>query len=259
MPAEPHLLDEVAADFDRLPVLSQIETDRFCEGCGYNLRMQGVRRDPRLNILVVRCPECSRFHPVSTAGTTRQVWWQRLISLVIVSYAVVLASLVLGLGAAQVGIALGSLDELAHRSYSPRGYQYGIPLYERPHDPEYLLLMVLASAGSLAVGYLAVALATVLCHHWRRWGYILHATVFPLAVAATLGVILHPAPARIRDFAYPYCAWFVGLQLLGGVLAVSTGRPVARGLARLLLPPGWRANLAPLWSADGLEPPRKAT
>lgn len=256
MTVEPHTLHEPDQDFDRLPVLSQLETDRFCENCGYNLRMQGVRRDPRLAILVVRCPECSRYHPVAAAGTLRQIWWQRLATLFILTYALFLLGLMAGFGSTELAIMIGTTEELNRRGWSPQGGQYATRLYQRPHDPDYLTLMALATAGSLATGYVAVALAVTFCHHWYRWGYMALAAALPLLVAAILWLILeYDGPASIRIFAYPYITWLTGWNMIGGLLASRTGRPLARALARLLLPPGLRAYLSCLWSADGLQPP----
>ena len=56
-------------DFYDLPRLLHFEVDRFCEGCGYNLRGQVVRREPGTKILLARCPECGCFHPAADAGT----------------------------------------------------------------------------------------------------------------------------------------------------------------------------------------------
>jgi len=40
------------------PVIGHVQTDTFCEGCGYNLHTQAVVREARLGILICRCPEC---------------------------------------------------------------------------------------------------------------------------------------------------------------------------------------------------------
>lgn len=48
--------------FEDWPEISRVETDRFCFRCGYNLHQQSVRRDPRTEVLVSRCPECGTFH-----------------------------------------------------------------------------------------------------------------------------------------------------------------------------------------------------
>ena len=57
---------------------AQLETDLFCEQCGYNLHGQIVTRDPRLGFMVCRCPECGRFHPAGHRTTAASLWRSRL-------------------------------------------------------------------------------------------------------------------------------------------------------------------------------------
>ena len=38
--------------------IASVELDRFCVGCGYNLRTLAVFADPRTEIPIVRCTEC---------------------------------------------------------------------------------------------------------------------------------------------------------------------------------------------------------
>ena len=64
--------------FERLPVIAHIETDRFCQRCSYNMRTQAVRRDPRTELLLARCPECGRFDSVRDHVTATKAWVQRL-------------------------------------------------------------------------------------------------------------------------------------------------------------------------------------
>ncbi|HQA46692.1 MAG TPA: hypothetical protein PK579_19270 [Phycisphaerae bacterium] len=254
-----HLTHDRDADFDCLPVLSQIETDRFCEGCGYNLRMQGVRRNPRLEILVVRCPECNRYHPVAPAGTLRQIWWQRFAGLLMVGYALLLLSVIVGFGLVEFGITVGTIEMLGAHTWDPvTGQSHALPLYQRPDDPDYAFVLSMAAIGSLLTGYVAVALATIACHHWPRWGYAVFAAAIPLTVTAVIWALLM---LEVDDMmsAVPrfYAALLASLQIVGGLLAVRTGRPVARGVIRLLLPPNLRTYMAFLWSADNLQPPQR--
>lgn len=263
MPVETAFAHPSDLTFERLPVLSQIENDRFCD-CGYNLRMQGVRRDPRLDLLLVRCPECNRFHPVALAGTPFQVWVQRLCRVLLFGYACTVVSVLLGLGAAQVGITVASVDELSRRSWSRvtmsnGGFNYvetGLAIYQQPDHEDYRLIMGFTIAGSLATGYAGVALAAVCCHHWRRWGYVALAAVLPLLVAVIVWCMLVYAPQRL-DFADPYVGLFAGIQFAGGLLAVLTARPLTRLTLRLFLPNRLLAYVAFLWTADGLPAPMR--
>jgi hypothetical protein len=57
---------------------SVIETDTFCDSCGFNLFTQPVWRDDRLQILLCRCPECGRHQPAQNKTTVGNIWLQRL-------------------------------------------------------------------------------------------------------------------------------------------------------------------------------------
>ena len=96
--------------------------------------------------------------------------------------------------------------------------------------------MSMATVGSLLTGYVAVALAALrisplapmgICHFRRRR---------PAGCRRRHWVILMFAPPRITVFAHRYVALLTGLQVVGGLLAVRTGRPLARSLIRLFLP-----------------------
>src|SRR5690348_9086636 len=63
------------------PVIGHMQTDTFCEGCGYNLHTQAVMRDQRLGIIVCRCPECGRFAPAGQGATATRVWLNRAATL----------------------------------------------------------------------------------------------------------------------------------------------------------------------------------
>lgn len=55
-----------------------VETDLFCEACGFNLYTQRVTRDERLGLLVVQCPECGAHQSAHLRVTAGQKWLQRL-------------------------------------------------------------------------------------------------------------------------------------------------------------------------------------
>ena len=102
------------SDFDRQPIIARIETDRFCDCCGYNLRTQHVRRDPGTQLLLCRCPECGQLHPVRDQVTAGRVWLNRLGTLALFLWMLVVLPLGFGLGAAQVGISIIPLEELTN-------------------------------------------------------------------------------------------------------------------------------------------------
>jgi hypothetical protein len=59
------------------PIVGHIQTDAFCESCGYNLNTQAVTKDERLGILICRCPECGRFSAAGKSTSARQPWLNR--------------------------------------------------------------------------------------------------------------------------------------------------------------------------------------
>ena len=104
MTIEPTSIESGASlDFEHWPAIAQVQTDRFCDHCGYNLHTQAIRREPRTQVLMIRCPECGRFHPASEAGVRLAVWSRRLASVAIVLWVLCVISLALTVGGTQVG------------------------------------------------------------------------------------------------------------------------------------------------------------
>ena len=103
--------------FDAQPIVATLEVDRFCEKCGYNLRTQPARRDPRTEILLCRCPECGHFEYARDGVTAGRVWANRLGTVFTMGWMVGFAAIVLALGASQIGITMGTLGEMT--TYRP--------------------------------------------------------------------------------------------------------------------------------------------
>src|SRR5689334_1405374 len=79
-------------------VIGKIETDIFCPGCHYNLHSLDVMRDARLDIAVVRCPECGKFHPAGIATGAGRTWLSRLAMFLILCWVLFLGLFVLAIG-----------------------------------------------------------------------------------------------------------------------------------------------------------------
>ncbi len=73
-----------------------IETDSFCDACGFNLHTQKVWRDPRLGFLVCRCPECGQHKPAAERTTAASAWLRRLGILGLLIWGVIGVSFVIG-------------------------------------------------------------------------------------------------------------------------------------------------------------------
>ncbi len=60
------------------PMVGRIETDRFCDECGFNMRTAPVYRDGRTRLLLARCTECGRIHDAAQLTSAGRVWLTRL-------------------------------------------------------------------------------------------------------------------------------------------------------------------------------------
>ena len=59
-------------------IIGKVETDLFCTQCHYNMHGLDVLRDARLDMAIVRCPECGKFHPAGLSTGAGRVWLSRL-------------------------------------------------------------------------------------------------------------------------------------------------------------------------------------
>ena len=66
--------------------LAVIETDAFCERCGFNLRSQPIWRDERLGLLVCRCPECGGHQSATGRASALSPWLHRLALLLTIAW-----------------------------------------------------------------------------------------------------------------------------------------------------------------------------
>jgi hypothetical protein len=284
--AEPEL--DPVLEFDRQPEVAFVETDRYCEGCGYNLRTQPVRREARTRVLLCRCPECGGFQPVREGITAGRAWLQRLGTLGLLLWIVTLLSVWFGLGAAQVGFAIIPLEELTRyrqvvipappaQSQPAAGgatttmtttsgqritiTQSGTTTTTtyrrevREYYPYYRAFMALMHASSFGLGFLLTLIAVVVLHHWRRWGYLVSAVFVSLATGLLTWYVWSIECPHLLDWSEPIIARQSAAHLAGALTGILLGRPFARLLATLMLPGKLRQVLAFLWLVDGKRPP----
>ncbi len=245
--------------FDAWPLIASVELDRFCDRCGYNLRTQAVRRDPRTEVLLCRCPECGRFQAAADAATTSRAWLQRLATLALAWWIGLIGSLALGIALGQGGITVFTLDALTtYRRVpmplpgNPQAFQY---ILQRQSCSEWKVLYAFSGGISLLLGFVAGAGLVVALHHWRRWGYAATAIGVPVLVAAVVALIWWGHAPHLLRWAFWYMAAHTLLCMLGGLVGTGTGRPLARLIVRTCLPPRLRPVLAFLWLVDGKAPP----
>lgn len=252
--------------FESLPFVAAVEVDRFCDGCGYNLHTQAVRRDPRTAVLLCRCPECGRFHAVTDAITAGRLWLQRVAMLGLFLWIALLGIAGLGLAIGQGAITAFTLDELtfyAERKVktasgnAPAGVTTYRSLYvvtAKPHYRQWRVLHAVSGLTSLGIGLTAGIALVIVCFHWRRWMYPVVTALWPFGVGAIVLVFWWSNAPHLARWSLPYIVGHALLCALGGIVGAGLGRPLARTAVRIFLPPRVRPALAFLWLADGKAP-----
>jgi len=263
---------DAVREFDALPALGRLETDRFCDGCGYNLIMQAVRRDALTQLALCRCPECGRFHAVQDGTTAGRVWLRRLGTLAATAWVVGVLMTGLALALCQFGITIATFEELTtYRQvpttaaiYNPgsgRGMAVNTPWQRavREEFEGYGLMMAFVYLGVGATGFVLALLMAVAMHHWHRLGYLAVTLVVAAGAAALATYAWVQDYPFLQVWATRYAAALAAVHVLGGVAGAFGGRPLARLAATLVLPPKPRQALAFLWLADKKPPPHVPT
>ncbi len=249
---------------DVLPV-AYVETDRYCDDCGYNLRTRPIHRDERTGILITRCNECGRY--VAAANTTGagQLWLQRLWTLLLGTWILIVGAAAVSIGSGLGGISYGTLDELTQRKWvkvdQPGGATHTSVAYEvREQIPYYRAFIALVSAGSFALAFLAATMAAVVFHHWRRWVYWPVLMAIPIVVNLGFVRLIWQADAPgLESWGMRYITHHTCVQLAGCAVGILAGRFLVRTVVRVVLPPRVRSALAFLWLVDNKPVPMADT
>ena len=272
-----------------------IQSDQFCT-CGYNLHGQTVERDERLDLPLVRCPECGRYHPAGHGSTALRPWLARLAAFALAAWVVFLLGVWIAVTASLTGLLVAGLTMDAvwitvemssgrpiaqhwdpdastttfvfldtgevttpkgsrwEMRYVPRSHpwaqaQHGTSTYINRESSweEYAVFYGAHVAIALVLG---IAQAAVMWHlrEWRRWAIPISLLLIPVTFLAI----------TVRSDAYALLgSAFIGGTVLQIALFLGTyalglliGRPVARFLVTMLIPPRPRQMLAFLWHAD---------
>jgi len=249
------------------PVIGHMQTDTFCEGCGYNLVTQAVMRDERLWVLVCRCPECGRYGAAGKSTTARQVWLNRFGVALLAAWALflifALGMLTLFQGIMANGHARGGV-EYDQTTFQPAATMpvRWVPPSFRLRDPpataeeerERWTEDMMVRAGATFFGMLTGGFAAVFMWHLKRWWRVV-AFVPPLVGVgfAALGWSNMASMRYVREFGYGRMREILLLECIGVAVGLWLGRPVARAVLTILLPPKPRQHLAFLWRTDGKE------
>lgn len=166
------------------------------------------------------------------------------------------------------------LDELAQQQaqqsqqgnspVAAQSYYYGNDVRDLGpmHDdvPFFLTLFLVAAA---AIGAVMTTITVVAMPHWRRWGYVCFAISWPMIGVVIFHVLIWPelyswrmVTIELRDWHMKSALGIEAIAIAGGLAAVWLGRPIARGIIRLIVPPKRRGVFAYLWLADSKTPPK---
>jgi hypothetical protein len=226
-----------------LQPIGTIEVDFFCPNCQLNLFGQPVCRDQRLEILVSKCPGCSRFIAAGKASTAGNRWLQTMVNGILLGYITFLMLVILAGAIIMFATQLSYLEDLQYRNntVTTAGYVYTI------------------IGACITPGLLGLFLP-VFCWHWKpRLRYL--AVLVPVATAALAFVLwanpqfaINPYPGGAQGVVVLLGA-FVLWQVGTFALALAIGRPFARLVLRLLVPAKILKVVPFLWTVDGKTPP----
>ena len=240
--------------------VGQIQTDAFCEGCGYNLYTQAVTRDERLGLLVCRCPECGRYAVPGRATDAGRPWLQRLGAVLLVVY---ILFLLYGIGFGLAGlwaVHAAHLEDVERPVVvtRPGNMTAGIYSYRRSANFEADWMAMVLSA---AVGYALGSFIAIFFCHWKRRAWL--AVAIPLLLAVAVHFVWVRTSSGLTTHVERLGRWnsfqHATVQVAGLFLALLIARPVTRGFLRLMLARPLLPYFANLWLADDLKPPSAIT
>jgi hypothetical protein len=261
----------------------RIEADLFCANCGYNLHTQPVVRDERLGILVVRCTECGRFQPAGVASNATRVWLSRLATIILAVWIIGVTGFAIGAGFGMGGLQVAHVELLTTGGwFAPDGTRVypswdpvarkriwvtrddrtveivGEPAWRRTLQPdreivdEKIIAVVVFSLILLAPLVFGAVMAAIMWHVPRRRYWMLG--VLPVLAGAIVVTAFH-IDESARGGNTPLVAAVVAAAVVEQWVMIFTGtrigRPIARFLASLFVPPRPRQALSFLWTCDG--------
>jgi len=257
-----------------------ITGDRVCLACGYNLIGRPVVREPHHGLLVVQCPECGTYDAVTAQPAAGRIG-PKVVGLLVALWLLLLIGAWLGTAAMLFGMTLAGSEQLVegagrdlnrlHDDAFAEGAPGSFANWFRQQDPAALReqlgglrLRNLRIHVLFALPVVAIGAAWSCLLLWRgRWSLLAWSLVLVgtgSAFAAATIVARGHAPAWPRDAAIsllgaPAAALTTALLWLQLAVGMTIGRPLARLVVRLLLPPAMCASLHALWTCDGRTPP----
>jgi hypothetical protein len=287
--------DEVLAGETRL---GELVGDRPCAKCHFNLAGQTIVRERHYGMLMVRCPECGtpaalQEYPLLGRWAGRMgyvlaaLWMCAMMGIVAVSALVAWGmseTMAQQMSSPYTQHVQKVWNDYINGSGPPNPYAY--MNYQQNQqwwdslDKKQLFLDAGGWRGAIAwnalffsfntlllMGGLGAIMAVAMPHvRWRG------RVVLVLLVGVLAGAFWWVSATMSQNvFAYYGGAWGawrtlglvlapmgIGIAIAALMVGLCVGRPLARGLVVLLLPPRLRGPLAFIWRADGKRMPRAA-
>lgn len=284
------LLTEPLPPQKPLQKYAQMETDCFCEHCGYNLHGQPVHRDEQLGIMVCRCPECGRFHAAGYRTIAMSIWMSRLATAlltfwIILEVTVVVLALIsfgaIGITHAQLNLETVPVDksgrEIEYRQVgitgtfqavykdtgqvttNPVSYQARVAVRHYQSWQEAWGPSLVMTFFSWLCGFVLAILAVTFVWHWPRGRYLYLLLLPLLAVGFTIPSFALDFGVQIRGWLAQRMLYEAAVQMVGLVMGIVMGRPLVRLILRMFVPPRPRQLFNFLWRVDGKIAPAPPT
>jgi hypothetical protein len=226
--------------FDALTISARVEVDRYCEGCGYNMHTQAVKIDPRTGVPICRCPECGRFHAAGDSSTIGRVWLHRAARVALLTW------LVVAWGSALAFVIAEAVVMLTWREMALRAIM-GASL----RTDEFIAQIAIPITLSALIGLITSSFCAVGFAHWKWWSYVIAAFIWPVMAMLIVWLVMISSRGQLFYASFGYLSALIGAHLVGGLIGIVVGRPMARLMVMTLLPPSVWPILAYIWTVDG--------
>lgn len=273
--------------------VSTLLADRPCSKCLFNLIGQSVVRERQYGLLIVRCPECGTVASLQEYPLLGR-WANRWAAVAAAAWILLAVAVTFGLAGVMFGFTLGTMEttsvplqRVIASAYEEHQKAQGVPVNQvsgwwnidqnwwDAQDRSALIEKAGGWGGAVqwwgfliwaigaAILFPLASVWAVAAAHRRGWRLLL--TYLPMLLIAAVFFSMTSisgnrwlgaselATRMLWPVTLPICAAVAVLPLIAGAFL---GRPLARLLVRLWLPPRLRVPLSFLWICDGKPPPK---
>ena len=227
-----------------MSAIATVRGDPFCR-CGFNLHGRPVVRDGRTDLPLAECPECGAFHAAGAADTAVTQWAARFYAVLVLLWVALLVALAFAAAGLQAGLNLVAAEDATS--------------VQLMNADDFVFWRIAFLLLPLALGSFLGAFQSVSMWH-RRGPSQLVPVLFILAVGGFITELALQDSYGYRNgddplIAHLNAAGVSVITLIGWAVMLRLGRPLARAMASVAVPPKPRRALAFLWTADGKSPP----